>query len=547
MREHTKILFLKPMIFQEAVTYVVLAPVVFFFFYSLEAFRANLLEALLYIMMAQTFFALPLGVWVKYRFVSPAIRVMEQEGPGAEEVRRAVRAASLAPVTEAVTIFVRWGVIVWLTVALPLLMQGKIPGSLAFFSAIILPMTGVSAGAFYYLACENSLLPFFMKSDMQGILDRGEGFFRVSLSAKVLATMLCIALPPLGLLLGTDYLSISAGVDLASLQLGFVLVFFQTVFMTFLNGALLMKSLSLSVGKMSVLFEDMAMGQGDLTKRLHVTGLGEVGRLAFWFNRFMDNIEQIVSHVKDTSLDLHRTIEDVSSGSMSLSQATMEQASSVEEISAGIEEMNGTIAHNAELITEGHSASATVTRLIEHSRKVFGALLTAIKEVSQDSQRIGDIVLTVNEVAFHTNLLALNAAVEAARAGEQGKGFAVVASEVRSLAKRSAAAAGEIKTLIGSTVDRIRVGDDMVKKTADTLEELMNHMEFFFGMMETISTSSAEQTQSIRELSLAINRIDDSTQHNASTVEQLAGTMDTLRTSASLLAEDVQKFKTSQG
>ena len=307
-----------------------------------------------------------------------------------------------------------------------------------------------------------------------------------------------------------------------------------------------MKSLSLSVGRMSVMFEDMAQGQGDLTKRLQVTGLNEVGRLAFWFNEFMDDIEQIVGHVRDTSLELHEAIEEVSVGSQDLSQATQEQAASVEEISASIEEMNGTVLHNADLIREGQDTSNAITKLIDHSKQVFADLMKAIQGISLDSKKIGDIVLTVNEVAFHTNLLALNASVEAARAGEHGKGFAVVAGEVRSLAQRSAGAASEIKTLIQGTVGRIKNGDEMMAKTSSSLEELMSRMEFFFRMMEVISTSSTEQTQNIGELSRAISQIDGSTQHNASTVEELASTLDNLRTMATVLAEDVQKFKTSK-
>jgi methyl-accepting chemotaxis protein len=117
---------------------------------------------------------------------------------------------------------------------------------------------------------------------------------------------------------------------------------------------------------------------------------------------------------------------------------------------------------------------------------------------------------------------------------------------VRSLAQRSAQAASEIKALIEGTVGRIKNGDEMMKKTSSSLEELMSRMEFFFRMMEVIGTSSTEQTQNIGELSRAIYQIDGSTQNNASTVEELASTMDNLRTAASVLAEDVQKFKTSQ-
>ncbi len=547
MKESSKILFHKPFIFQETVTAVVLIPLIYsLFMKSVPEFNDHLVEAAVCAGLTGAV-GFALGFVVKYLLVRPAIWLMDKDTCTQGELQRAVKSASIMPLVEAVLIFLRWSVIAIVLCVVPFYLKGFISPEQALFGINALFMTAMSITPFFYLASENSLVPFYQRCNMKGILDKDSGLFRMGLNQKLLITILFIALSPIGNLLGLIYLSIFTKLQLAGVQLAFFLILAQTIIMTFLNGFLLMKSLSLSVGSMSEMFEEMASGQGDLTKRLNVTGLSEVGRLAFWFNEFMNDIEQIVGHVRETSLQLHQSIEEVSGGSQDLSQATQEQAAAVEEISASIEEMNGTVLHNADLIREGQDTSNAITKLIEHSRQVFADLMKAIQGISLDSKKIGDIVLTVNEVAFHTNLLALNASVEAARAGEHGKGFAVVAGEVRSLAQRSAQAAGEIKTLIQGTVGRIRNGDEMMAKTSSSLEDLMSRMEFFFRMMEVISTSSTEQTQNIGELSRAISQIDGSTQHNASTVEELASTMENLRTVANVLAEDVQKFKTSAG
>ena len=170
------------------------------------------------------------------------------------------------------------------------------------------------------------------------------------------------------------------GID--SLHLAFIVVLCETAVVTVLCGFLLMRSLSLSIGKMSFMFKDMAKGQGDLTRRLHVTGLNEVGELAFWFNEFMNDLEQIVGHVRETSLELHYTIEDVNTGSQGLSQATQEQAATVEQISASIDEMNSSVKSNSELINEGKESSSAVTELIDQNKQVFADLMSAVREIS---------------------------------------------------------------------------------------------------------------------------------------------------------------------
>jgi methyl-accepting chemotaxis protein len=545
MKGSTKVLFLRPMLIQESITAFIVVPmlVVIFMNFS-QAVRDNLLDVAMGASAAAQL-GLFLGCVVKFFLVRPAIQVMENESPDIKEVQRAVRKVAILPMAEAVTIFLRFALTGSLIAIVPLAVKGYITDSELLVGINTLIMTGLLVMPFFYLAAENSLVPFFQKCQMEGVLDSDVKFFRLSLNKKLLFTILLIAISPIGLILGIIYLSVVSGLDLSNMKVGFALIMVQITLMTFINGALITRSLTLSVGRMSVMFEAMAKGQGDLTKRLHVSGLHEVGQLAFWFNKFMEDMEVIIGHVMETSMQLHQAIQEVSCGSQDLSQATQEQAASVEEISASIDQMKSVITHSAGLVCEGKDTSGAVTKLIDHSKDLFSKLSTAIGEISRDSEKIGDIVSTVNEVAFHTNLLALNASVEAARAGEHGKGFAVVAGEVRSLAQRSAGAASEIKSLIESTVGRIKNGDEMMKRTSSSLEELMSRMEYFFRMMEVINVSSSEQSQNIGELSRAILQIDGSTQHNASTVEELASTLDNLRVMATVLAEDVKKFKTS--
>jgi methyl-accepting chemotaxis protein len=270
-----------------------------------------------------------------------------------------------------------------------------------------------------------------------------------------------------------------------------------------------------------------------------------MGELAFWFNVFMDDIEEIVGRVRTTSNRLYDTAEDVNASSRDLSRETQAHAVSMEEVSTSISQMNAAISKNDELVIEGRKTSGVVTGLIDQNRQVFSDLMEAIREISNDSRKIGDIISTVNEVAFHTNLLALNASVEAARAGEHGKGFAVVAEEVRALAQRSAEAAKQIKNLIEDTVRKIGAGDVMVKKSRESLEEIITYIEDLSQTMDEIAAASSEQATGVDELNRAVAQIDNTTQQNSTTVEQIASTSDSLSHEARELTSIVGKFKVS--
>jgi len=174
-------------------------------------------------------------------------------------------------------------------------------------------------------------------------------------------------------------------------------------------------------------------------------------------------------------------------------------------------------------------------------------VVTTMSSINESSKKIVDIISVIDGIAFQTNILALNAAVEAARAGEQGRGFAVVASEVRNLAQRSAAAAKEIKTLIGDSVEKVGAGTKLVEDAGKTMEEIVNSVKRVTDIMAEITAASQEQSSGIEQVNQAVTQMDQTTQQNAALVEEAAAAAESMKEQAGNLSQAVAVFKLAAG
>jgi methyl-accepting chemotaxis protein len=174
---------------------------------------------------------------------------------------------------------------------------------------------------------------------------------------------------------------------------------------------------------------------------------------------------------------------------------------------------------------------------------VVREVVDTMASINASSQKIVDIISVIDGIAFQTNILALNAAVEAARAGEEGRGFAVVAGEVRNLAQRSAAAAKEIKALIDDSVGKVGQGSALVAQAGTTMEEIVDSIKRVTDIMGEISDATREQTLGIEQINEAIGQMDQTTQQNASLVEEAAAASETMQQQAARLAEAVRVFR----
>jgi methyl-accepting chemotaxis protein len=289
-----------------------------------------------------------------------------------------------------------------------------------------------------------------------------------------------------------------------------------------------------------------SIAHGDLSIAIE-TAAADRGSLLVEMKEMRNSLVDIVGQVRRGTETIGTASREIAAGNIDLSSRTELQASSLEKTASAMEELTSTVKQNAENAREANQLAASASDVARKGGEVVSQVVGTMGEINSSASKISDIIGVIDGIAFQTNILALNAAVEAARAGEQGRGFAVVASEVRNLAQRSAAAAKEIKTLIGDSVEKVERGSKLVGQAGVTMDEVVASVRRVTDIMGEIANASAEQSAGIEQVNMSIIEMDSMTQQNAALVEEAAAAAQSLQDQAGELARVVSIFRLTEG
>ncbi|PWF55393.1 methyl-accepting chemotaxis protein [Massilia glaciei] len=289
-----------------------------------------------------------------------------------------------------------------------------------------------------------------------------------------------------------------------------------------------------------------SIADGDLAVAIDTSDSHEESLLVE-MKEMRDSLVGIVGQVRVGTETIGTASRQIAAGNLDLSSRTEMQASSLEKTASAMEQLTSTVKQNADNAREANLLAATASDVARKGGSVVSQVVDTMGSINASANKIVDIIGVIDGIAFQTNILALNAAVEAARAGEQGRGFAVVAAEVRTLAQRSAAAAKEIKTLIGDSVEKVERGSKLVGQAGVTMDEVVASVKRVTDIMGEIASASQEQSAGIAQVNASIIEMDAMTQQNAALVEEAAAAAQSLQDQAGELAHVVSIFRLTEG
>ena len=288
------------------------------------------------------------------------------------------------------------------------------------------------------------------------------------------------------------------------------------------------------------------MAKGDLGGRIDHQFTGQYEQLRQAFNSSLEQLEDIVSGLRQASGALRTATAEILSGANDLSGRTTKQAATIEETSAAVEQLSSAVADNAKRAATASDKARSVSQNATEGGAVMNDATQAMTAIETSSSKISNIIGMIDDIAFQTNLLALNASVEAARAGDAGKGFAVVAVEVRRLAQSAASASSDVKALIEASAGEVRSGAQLVNLAAERLHDILAGAEESAVLIDAIATANRDQSGALEEVAVAVRQMDEMTQHNAALVEETNAAIEQTEAQAGELDRIVAVFRSGQ-
>jgi methyl-accepting chemotaxis protein len=314
--------------------------------------------------------------------------------------------------------------------------------------------------------------------------------------------------------------------------------------LSLLTGMYLSFAFYLSIKSTLSLVNDVAnrIALGDLSAAIDRPGRGEVGKVLDDLELIQENLSRLVSNIRGSAKTVSTATEELTAGNDQLSARTHEQASALEETASSLEELSSTIQKNTQHSREACELATNTMTIATKSKNDIDNTLSMMSAINESSKKMVDIIRTIEEIAFQTNILALNAAVESARAGEHGRGFSVVSTEVRNLAQRCGIEAQEIKSLILDTVGKIEAGNKLANETAASVDNILTSSKQTVTLIKEVSMASQEQSHGIEQINQAVIQIDNATQDNSALAEEISATIAELQRQVIILNETVGVF-----